>query len=308
MPSSPAPRPSFPGSPSARPFFERVRDLPWLGLGVSTEYGAAQEDGALDVLAFHDARPDLVGFLEVGVEVAKGLDRDAQAWAARGLPTTYHFLDINLDEPEDLDPAWLLEVRQLAALLEPAWLCGDAGLWHLGRRERGHMLLLPPILSAEAASAQAGEIRALREGTGYEILPENPPGLVYVGPLHILELFAQVAEEADTGLVIDCAHLAIFQRLRGHEALAAMDSLPLDRVVELHMAGGHVRDHEGYAWVDDDHSPAILPETWTIFEHLVAHAPNLKAVIFECERNGPDDVLVPFERMAATLGTSAVAP
>ena len=106
----------------------------------------------------------------------KGLDDDARAWAAAGLPTTYHFLDINLDDPDDFDPPWLAAVRAVAAELRPAWLCGDAGLWHLGRRDRGHMLLLPPILVEEAVAPLADGLIALREATGLEVLPEHGEG------------------------------------------------------------------------------------------------------------------------------------
>ena len=87
-------------------FAERVRSLPRLGLGVSTEYGAGDAPGALDVAALRAAHPAYAGFLELGVEVAKGLDAHAARWVAAGLPTTYHFLDVNLDEPDDLDPTW----------------------------------------------------------------------------------------------------------------------------------------------------------------------------------------------------------
>src|SRR3954469_4767962 len=126
-------------------FSERVNALPHLGLGVSTEYGAGDTRAALDVLELRDAAPRCAEFLEIGVEVARGLDGHAEAWIARGLPATYHYLDVNLDEPEDFDDEWLDGMRQLVARVRPAWLCGDAGLWHVGRRERGHMLLLPPI-------------------------------------------------------------------------------------------------------------------------------------------------------------------
>jgi hypothetical protein len=44
--------------------------------------------------------------------------------------------------------------------------------------------------------------------------------------------------------------------------------------------------------VDDDHGRDVLPDTWQIAEHLAAHAPNLKAVVIECERN-PIDVVRP---------------
>jgi uncharacterized protein (UPF0276 family) len=286
-------------------FLERVARLPRLGLGVSTEYGAGDAAGSLDVLALRDAHREWAGFLEIGVETVKGLDRHAEAWVARGLPATYHYLDVNLDEPEDFDDEWLADVRALAARIRPAWLCGDAGMWHLGRRERGHMLLLPPVLTAEAADAMAAGVVRLRDATGHEVLPENPPGAVFLGDLHLLDFFARVAERADTGLLLDCAHLAIFQRTRGLGPLARLDVFPLERVVEMHVAGGSERRHDGFAWVDDDHTPAVLADTWAIVEHVVPRAPNLHAVVFECERN-PLDACVPgFERLTRLLAGRA---
>lgn len=82
-------------------FLDRVLGLPTLGLGVSTEYGAGDATGALDVLALRARHPQFAHFLEVGIETVKGLDRHAQAWVQQGWPTTYHFLDVNLDDPDD---------------------------------------------------------------------------------------------------------------------------------------------------------------------------------------------------------------
>ncbi|MCK6503928.1 DUF692 domain-containing protein [Myxococcota bacterium] len=281
-------------------FLDRVQNLPVLGIGVSTEYGAADTPGGLDLSQLHAQAPQYGRFLEVGVEVAKGLDRHARAWVERGGATTYHFLDVNLDEPEDLDPAWLDQVRLLAAVLRPAWLCGDVGLWHFGRRERGHMLLLPPVLTDDAAKALADGIIALREATGLEVLPENPPGSVYVGDLHLLDFFARLCDYADTGMLLDVAHLAIYQRVTGRQALDGLDGLPLERLVECHVAGGVERQTDGFRWIEDDHSPAVLPDTWAIFERVAA-GPNLRAVIFECERNPLADCLPGFGRIARTL-------
>jgi uncharacterized protein len=282
-------------------FAERVQRLPRLGLGVSTEYGAADTAGAIDVLALRAAHPRYAGFLEIGVETARGLDAHARAWVAQGHPTTYHYLDVNLDEPEDFDDEWLDEVRAIAAAIRPAWMCGDAGLWHLGRRERGHMLLLPPVLTLESADGIAEGVARLRAATGFEVLPENPPGQVYLGPMHVLDFYARVADCADTGLLLDCAHLAMFQRLRGHAPLAGFDGYPFDRVVELHVAGGSEHTTDGFAWVEDDHTPGILADTWTIVEHVVPRARNLKAIVFECERNPVAACLGGFDRLATIL-------
>jgi uncharacterized protein (UPF0276 family) len=280
-------------------FADRVTQLPRLGLGVSTEYGAGDTPAALDVLALRAAHPAWAGFLEVGVETARGIDRHARAWIEHGWPTTYHYLDVNLDEPEDFDAEWIDDVRRLIATLRPAWLCGDAGMWHLARRERGHMLLLPPVLTIDGADAMADGVVRLRDLVGLEVLPENPPGQVFLGDLHLLDFFARVADRADTGLLLDCAHLAIFQRLRGHAPRTALDGFPLDRIVELHVAGGTARRHGDFAWVEDDHTPAVLADTWDIVEWLVPRAHNLRAIVFECERNPLSACTQGFSRLAA---------
>ena len=281
-------------------FLERVESLPTLGLGVSTEYGAGQQDGALDPFALRAEHPSFARFLEVGVELVKGLDEHARAWIARGWPTTYHFLDVNLDEPEDFEPAWLEGLRELVDAVQPAWLCGDAGLWHFGDRDRGQMLLLPPVLEPEAVALMAEGLIALREATGREVLPENPPGSLFVGRMHLLEFFARMAEAADTGVLIDCAHLAMYQRALGHAPLDGFDDFPWERVVELHIAGGRVLERDGFAWIDDDHGVEVLPDAWAISEAAIARSSNLRAVIVECERN-PIAAVVPLLRAVEEL-------
>ena len=163
------------------------------------------------------------------------------------------------------------------------------------------MLLLPPILTRDAADAMADGIVRLREATGYEVMPENPPGQVYLGDLHLLDFFARVLERADTGMLLDCAHLAIYQRLTGHAPLTGLDGFPRERIVELHVAGGSERRHDGFAWVEDDHTPAVLADTWTVVEHVVPRSPELRAVVFECERNPMAACLAGFARLAALL-------
>lgn len=280
-------------------FAARVTSLPRLGLGISTEFGAARS--GLDLFALRDRHPEWVAFVEVGVDVARGLDAAATKWVERGHAATLHFLDLNLEEPEDLDPAWVAAIRALAAQLGAAWLCGDAGLWHIGPRDRGHGTLLPPVLTSASARTMAQSVRALRDATGLEVLPENPPAHVYLGDLHILEYFARVAESADCGLLLDVAHLAIYQRVTGREPCDGLAAFPAERVVEIHVAGGSEFEFGGRRFVDDDHSPAPLPDSWRVLEEILPRAANLRAVVYECERNPIAAVAPHFRRLAAAL-------
>jgi uncharacterized protein (UPF0276 family) len=279
-------------------FAERVERLPRLGIGISTEFGA-HAAGGLDPVRLRRERPDLVEFLEIGVDLERGIDAEARAWLAQGWPTTFHFLDLNLEEPEDLDDEWVDAAGELARELRAAWLCGDAGLWHVGPRDRGHGVLLPPVLTAASADSLAASVRALRERSGFEVLPENPPGHVYLGDLHLLDYFARVCDAADCGILLDAAHLAIYQRARGGAPLDGLDGFPLERVVELHVAGASEFAHADRAFVDDDHSPLPLPDTWKILEAVLPRALNLRALVYECERNRPAQVIPVFERLAA---------
>ena len=287
----------------------RLSRLPRLGVGISAEPNSFR--AGIDALAFRDDHPGLVHFLEYGGDLARGLDDHARRWRAAGLPATYHFLDLNLEELADVDDRWLAGTAELGRALGAAWLCGDAGRWHFGARDRGHEILLPPILTRDSALEVAESIRRVEEVTGFVCLPENPPSHFYVGDLHILDYFALVSERADCGLLLDCAHLAIFQKLRGLPALAALDGFPLDRVVEIHVAGGREFDVAGLTLVEDDHGPEILDETWQIVDHVLARAPNLKAIIYECEKNAAADVVAGFAalnaRFPATVGAAAAA-
>ena len=70
-------------------------------------------------------------------------------------------------------------------------------------------------------------------------------------------LFGRLAEAADTGL-LDCAHLALFQRMRGLDPLTALDGFPDLRWSPV--AGGTESEHAGLPWVDDDHGVEVLPD------------------------------------------------
>ena len=266
-------------------FLDRVKRLPSLGIGVSTEFGALSATEHLDISALRTEYPQFAQFLEVGVETTKGIDRDTVDWVKANRPTTYHFLDANLSRTDSFDEHWLNAVEGYIEQLNPAWVCGDAGLWHFGRRHPLQMTLLPPVLTPESARAYAHGIKGLRARLNREVFPENPPGVLFLGQLDLLDFFAKVIEESDTGFLLDAAHLAIYQSLKGREPLDGLTDFPLDRIAEIHVAGSSLKQIEGFTYWSDDHQPNVRSETWQIVEFLAERASNLKAVVFECERN-----------------------
>jgi uncharacterized protein (UPF0276 family) len=87
----------------------------------------------------------------------------------------------------------------------------------------------------------------------------------------------------------------------GRAPLDALDGFPLERVVEMHVAGGSLFEHEGSRFVEDDHGVSILPATWELLAAVLPRATNLRALVFECERNPIDAVVPVFERLRGEL-------
>jgi uncharacterized protein (UPF0276 family) len=293
-------------------FAQKVAGLPTLGVGISGEFEIAAK--GIDAVWMKQHYPELIHFYEYGADLQRGLDETVLKWASAGLPTTYHFLDVNLEERVDPDSRWIAETKQMAQKINAAWLCGDAGRWHFARRERGHGLLMPPILCRESALESAESVALIQDNTGMCVLPENPPAVIYLGDLHILDYFALLTDQADCAMVLDCAHLAIFQHSRNLAPLTGLDAFPLERVIEMHIAGGALAAVDGYEYIADNHSPEPLPATWEILEYVIPRAKNLKAIVFECERNSPEECVAVFERLNALFplsqqkGKEVIAP
>lgn len=139
--------------------------------------------------------------------------------------------------------------------------------------------LLPPIQSPQAVRLAAANIRAVRRllpvpfafETGVNYLGRRP------GELSDGEFFGAVAEEADCGILLDLHNLWCNERNGRQGVLDALEQMPLERVWEVHLAGGSELDG---LWLDA-HS-AVPPEPlYELAEQILPALPNLGAVIFE---------------------------
>jgi hypothetical protein len=86
-----------------------------------------------------------------------------------------------------------------------------------------------------------------------------------------------VAQAADCGILLDL-HNALCNERNGRQSVADFcDSIPLDRVWEIHLAGG---ESERGFWLDA-HSGTVEPALMDILADLVPRLPALGAIVFE---------------------------
>ena len=138
---------------------------------------------------------------------------------------------------------------------------------------------LPPRQTAAGIANAAAAARSLARACGVPIAVETGVNYLRPRPDEIPDgrFVAEVAEAADCGILLDLHNLYCNQRNGRASIEAFLDQIPLDRVWEVHLAGGLELD--GF-WLDA-HSGAIPAALVEACQAIFPRLPNLKAVVFE---------------------------
>ena len=261
--------------------------LPTLGIGISTSLSVTVPDVSR---LLRDAR-ELVQFVELAVDhrEADSLAERLAPELAAGTRFVAHPIELSLDPSEPPSPRSLLALRRIVETLRAPWTPQDIGTWvwngeHLGGG------FIPCALTRETLDVACDRVRAIQDATGVPFLVENPPFADVAGDLTLGAFFRELCERAETGMLLDVGHLLSYQLARPEDR-ALLEELPLELVIEAHLAGG--------AWIEtadgpvfwDNHASEIAPESRALLAALWPRLPRLRALCFECELRGEDSVV-----------------
>lgn len=216
-----------------------------------------------------------------------------QALRLRGaFPLVPHGVELSIGTPGELDPAYLDALAELVALVGAPW-CSD----HLCFTRAGGIALgqLTPLPRTRAVAADvARKARQVQERVGVPFLLENISYYIDIeGQLSEAEFLTEVMEGCECGLLLDLANVFVNAGNHGFSALEFLAAIPLERVVQVHLAGGE----ESPDALLDTHSAPVPDEVFALLRHLVERAPNLRAVLIERDSDFPDD----FQELADDL-------
>jgi len=177
-------------------------------------------------------------------------------------------------------------LRAVAQALGAPWIGQRLGfnraadqseVWNTG-------VLLPLRQTLAGVELAAASVRALADRIGVPAVIET--GVNYLRPhrdeLPDGEFVARIAEAADCGILLDLHNIWANQR-NGRQSLGDyIEQLPLERVWEIHVSGGHF--HRGF-WIDS-HTGNVPLDLLELAARIVPRLPNLKAIIFELVPSG----------------------
>ena len=168
-------------------------------------------------------------------------------------------------------------LRRFCEALEPPYFSEHLSFNRTPEFHAG--FFLPPRQTIEGIRIAAANVRRLRTELGLPIAVET--GVNYLrrrsDEMPDGQFVAEVASAADCGILLDVHNLYCNQRNGRQTVDEFLEQLPLERVWELHIAGGFEMD--GY-WLDA-HSGAIPADLVEQTRQLLPRLPNLQAVVFE---------------------------
>ncbi len=175
------------------------------------------------------------------------------------------------------DPEQLRLLREMLERFEAPWVSDHLSYNQTPEFATG--FFLPPRQTPAGVDAVTASIDKLQQGLGVPIAVET--GVNYLctrsDELPDGAFVAEVVQRADCGLLLDM-HNIFTNALNGRQPIDEfLAEIPLDRVWEMHLAGGMELD--GF-WLDA-HSGAIPDPLFAVCESLMPRLPNLAAIVFE---------------------------
>lgn len=296
-------------------FIRRLEAIPTHGLGLSVDIHSPAVGNLRRSL---QKRHLLPGYLEVFRTTTVAL-KNTMKDVGDGL-LAYHGEGLWVTQPEVTETMAFqqafTETVQHLQVLQSAWLNHECATKFLA----GHYFgtYLPPLYTRPSADIVSGNIRQIQSlldqqcqlanGSTPLLLLEMPPLTYFVaGTLALPSFFRLVCEQSSCGLVLDVGHLwTVFRysRARHTQSLvqfvsAFLDEFPMERVVEIHVAGldvhissgshisvpsGHPSEAAIPAWIDA-HGAPIPPVLFDMLDQILNHLrlTNLKGLALEVD-------------------------
>jgi uncharacterized protein (UPF0276 family) len=210
---------------------------------------------------------------------------------AAHFPLIPHGLNLSLGSAEGLDLAYLDRVAAVVDRVRPPWWSEHIAFSRAGGVDIGHLAPLP--WAEESIEALCRNIATVKERIKTPLILENITySLVLPGSeMTEAQFLTEVLERTDCGLLLDVTNLYTNSVNFGFDARAFLDTIPLDRVVQLHFTGGYWHD----SVLVDSHSERTPEAVWVLLDEVVRRAP-VRGVILERDENLPA-----FRELAAEL-------
>jgi uncharacterized protein (UPF0276 family) len=202
---------------------------------------------------------------------------------AERFPLVLHGVDLSIGTDAPVDREYIDKMRRVASWSRARWVSDHLCFTRVPGINIGN---LTPLAFTDEAAAVA--IRNVREAmTAFEVpfLLENISYYFRVPPSRLTEaeFINRVIRESGCYMLLDLANVQNNAINNHYDPFAFVDQMPLERVVQVHLAGGYY--HRGILL--DTHSHPVPADVLELLAHAAPRLPNLKGVLIERDQEFP---------------------
>ena len=236
-----------------------------------------------------------IDFLEISPEnyiQRGGYHTEALAYLAAHYPILTHGLTMSMGGNDPLDAAYLRELRELVRAVESPWHSDHLCFGSVDGRVLHD--LLPIAFTDAVVQRVADRVRAAQDAIGVPLAVENISYYLQPGASEMseAEFIAKVCDKADCGLMLDVNNAYVNSQNFGFDVDAWMRTVPLDRVVQMHIAGhdwfteagvpltpAAARERDGDKLIVDTHGADVPDPVLELFGRVVARTGAVPVVL-----------------------------
>lgn len=212
-----------------------------------------------------------------------------------------HGVRLSIGSP-DLNVDYVRQVRQICEITKAPYYSEHLCITRGPGIEIGH--LAPLWFTEESLAITIDNVLRVQDLLDRPLILENTtyPFEIPGADMSQTEFFHRLVRATGCGILLDVANIRINGANHGFDPVRFLDEMPLENVVQLHMAGGFP-DREGE--LIDGHCYPPDEEIWSLLAEITTRDVDIKGSILEHDSSFPDDFSVlmsTVNRTRRTLG------
>lgn len=228
---------------------------------------------------------DKIDFLEIipeqymrkGGEGKELLDRATSLYTA-----VSHGVNLSLGSSDPLDQEYLKALKQFVSDIRAPWFSDHVCFASLGEIYLHELLPVP--FCKETLSHMVARIKRVKEYIDVPFLVENTTYYMKVpgSTMSESQFIGELIEQADCGLLLDVNNVYVNSVNHGLDAYEFLDQIPIERTVQVHMAGHKERKDI----VLDTHGAPIAQPVYDLLQYALSKT-TVHGVTIERDQNIP---------------------
>ncbi len=199
-------------------------------------------------------------------------------------PIVMHGVSLSIGTVDPLNSEYLSKLKKLIRWVNPLWI-SDHLCW-TGVAHKNTHDLLPVPYTEEALKHIVQRLKEVQDFLEMKIALENPSTYLEFknSQMSEAEFIARMVEKSGCELLLDVNNVYVTCYNHGLDPQTYIDSLPLNKVKQIHLSG---HSNKG-THIIDTHDDHVIDEVWNLYKYVVNKAGRTPNTMIEWDDNIPE--------------------